>query len=249
MHDASHDARVRAHFVMIERFGLDEVLLHLHSTGAGRAATTDTSSWSAKDHRIMHYLDTVRDIAQQERFAWNRSLLILEDSPAIVKFADTAGSLPMARGSKIIITSKHDQTAVGLSPMEDAMRTKNMSKEEYWYHLQALAFHSTTDDPVALAHPTLAATAKEIVTVLNGSFLGMHVLIALMRSNPRECFWRAILQSLMYLFCSSNSKRIEADMDYVQEIALIGQIALKLVLPMRLTLRSCSITKQGAILN
>uniref|UniRef100_A0A0E0CNC5 Uncharacterized protein n=1 Tax=Oryza meridionalis TaxID=40149 RepID=A0A0E0CNC5_9ORYZ len=59
MHDASHDARVHVHFVMIERFGLDEVLLHLHSTGAGRAATMDKSSWSAKDHQIMHYLDTV----------------------------------------------------------------------------------------------------------------------------------------------------------------------------------------------
>uniref|UniRef100_A0A0D9YUV5 RRM domain-containing protein n=1 Tax=Oryza glumipatula TaxID=40148 RepID=A0A0D9YUV5_9ORYZ len=237
IHDASHDARVRAHFAVIERFGLDEVLLHLHAAGAGAAATAtmDTSSRSSEDHpiSIRHYLDAVRSIARQERFARNRSLLILEDAPA--EFAAAAAAfLPMARGSKVVVTSEHDQTVAGLGKTEEVIRTKNkMSKEEYWYHFKALAFRGEADDPA------LAATAKEIAAALNGSFLGMRVLIALMRSNPRESFWRAVLQRLV-------DHRIYADMDYVQEFAQIGQIVLKLVLPMRLTLRSCSITKQGS---
>lgn len=244
IHDASHDARVRAHFAVIERFGLDEVLLPLHAAGAGAAAATDdTSSRSLEDHRI--YLDEVHNIVRQERFARNRSLLILEDAPAVIEFAETAGVLPMAHGSKVVVTSEYDQTKAGLGATEEAIRTKKMSKEEYWYHFKALAFRGAANDPAGPAHPALAATAKEIASVLNGSFLGMHILIALMRSDPRECFWRAVLRSLVDLCRSSNSKRIKADMGYVQEFALIGRIALKLVLPMRLTLRSCSITKQG----
>uniref|UniRef100_A0A0D3F7J0 NB-ARC domain-containing protein n=1 Tax=Oryza barthii TaxID=65489 RepID=A0A0D3F7J0_9ORYZ len=195
IHDASRDARVRAHFTVIEHFGLYNVLLHLHTAGAAVAATMDTSSRSMEDHRIRHYLDVVRNIAQQERFARNRSLL-------------------MAHWSKVVITSKHDRIA-GFDVMEEAIRTKNkMSKEECWYHFKAFALCGEADD---LAIADRGRPERVVPT--------------------HKRFWCVILQRLV-------DHMINADMDYVQEFVWIGQITVKLVLPMHLMLQGCSITKQ-----
>ncbi|KAF0892378.1 hypothetical protein E2562_015453 [Oryza meyeriana var. granulata] len=74
--------------------------------GAGPAKRPRAAGASAEAHR-RHYLDAVRNITRQERFARNRSLLILEDAPAAAEFAEAAAvaSLPMAHGSKVVVTS------------------------------------------------------------------------------------------------------------------------------------------------
>src|SRR5947207_2891506 len=76
----------------------------------------------------------------------------------------------MARGSKVIITSRSDHVVkLGAA---GAIRVKLMPREVYWYYLKLMAFGSTNPDE----HPELASIAMEIAAELDGSFLDANVI-------------------------------------------------------------------------
>uniref|UniRef100_A0A0E0K2B4 NB-ARC domain-containing protein n=1 Tax=Oryza punctata TaxID=4537 RepID=A0A0E0K2B4_ORYPU len=123
IYDASHDARVRAHY-----FACCCTCICM-PPARPPPRNGHVKPEHGRPHSISHYLDAVRNIARQQRFARNRSLLILTSRPSSRR-RRRRPLLPLARGSKVVVTSEHDQTAAGLGTTEEAIRTKNQDQTE-----------------------------------------------------------------------------------------------------------------------
>lgn len=93
----------------------------------------------------------------------------------------------MARGSKIVITSRHEKiTNFGTT---QALRLRPLPCEAYWYFFKVRVFGST--DPEE--HAKLASIAMEISNEMKGSFLYANVIGVLLRTNFNSQFWRGVL--------------------------------------------------------
>ncbi|TVU22438.1 hypothetical protein EJB05_32132, partial [Eragrostis curvula] len=89
--------------------------------------------------------------------------------------------------SKVILISRMDQVSI-LGTVE-AVRLARLHDEEFWYFFRVLAFGSANP----YDHPGLASIANEIAKWINGSFMGAHTIISVLRANMDVRFWRRAL--------------------------------------------------------
>ncbi|XP_040375952.1 putative disease resistance protein RGA4 isoform X2 [Oryza brachyantha] len=94
--------------------------------------------------------------------------------------------------SKIILTSRSNKIAT-LGTTE-ALHLDFLPREAFWYFFKTIAFGSTNPED----EPMLASICMEIVTVLKGSFMALHILGGILRSNPSAQFWYRFLKCLKY---------------------------------------------------
>ncbi|KAM0840888.1 hypothetical protein ACQ4PT_059370 [Festuca glaucescens] len=164
------DERVRKHFPLILRYiGSD---------------LKDETAITFRDHCLIKH----QNIASTEE----RALVVIEllgdvDEGAWKRLLQTSERC-MARGSKIIITSRSEKiVSVGTT---EAIKLSCLSKEAYWYFFKMLVFGST--DPEE--HPKLTSIAMELALEMCGSFIFAYVAATLLRENPSARFWCRVLR-------------------------------------------------------
>ncbi|KAL6845061.1 hypothetical protein ACP4OV_024556 [Aristida adscensionis] len=167
------DERVRRHFASIVLFTGDDL-------GAGNLAALSSSG-------VVKHQDLTAP-------SYGRSLAIIELSGDMDE--ETWGSLytsaanNMRHGSKIIITSPSDKiAALGTT---HALKLKLLTQEAYWYFFKVLAFGTISPND----QRKLASMGMEIAVLLNGSFLGAHIVGSLMSANLNAQFWYEVLQGM-----------------------------------------------------
>eukprot|EP00267_Zea_mays_P053485 XP_020406615.1 uncharacterized protein LOC109945195 [Zea mays] len=96
----------------------------------------------------------------------------------------------MENGSKIVVTSRLEKiAALGTT---EALRLEALSREAYWYVFKSLVFGAA--DPGD--QPKLASLGKQIVELLDGSFVAGNIVASLMRANMSAGFWLRVLHCL-----------------------------------------------------
>ncbi|CAO1945806.1 unnamed protein product [Urochloa humidicola] len=169
------DERVREHFKSIVFFTEDDL-------DARNVA-------SLRDSGVIKHQDLTAT-------SHGRSLVVIElagdmDEETWRRLYSSASS-SMARGSKIIITSRSEKiVTLGTT---HALRLMHLPQDVYWYFFRTLAFGSMNPED----HPKLASIAMEIEELLNGAFLGANILGSLMRDNTNTRFWFRVLHCVRY---------------------------------------------------
>ncbi|KAL6606543.1 hypothetical protein ACP70R_042196 [Stipagrostis hirtigluma subsp. patula] len=100
----------------------------------------------------------------------------------------SSGRRCMAKGSKLIVTSRSEKIArFGTT---HSLRLKCLSMEAFWYYFKLLVFGSTDPDE----HPKLASIAMEMAVAIQGSFIGACICAAIMRVDFDTQYWCMILK-------------------------------------------------------
>uniref|UniRef100_A0A0E0N1U3 Disease resistance N-terminal domain-containing protein n=2 Tax=Oryza TaxID=4527 RepID=A0A0E0N1U3_ORYRU len=94
--------------------------------------------------------------------------------------------------SKIIITSRSKNIAT--FGTTGALQLDFLPKEAFWYFFKTIAFGSSNPEE----EPKLAAVCMEIAVLMNGSFIGAHVIGGILRSNLSAQFWYTFLEYYRY---------------------------------------------------
>uniref|UniRef100_A0A0D9YEA5 Disease resistance N-terminal domain-containing protein n=1 Tax=Oryza glumipatula TaxID=40148 RepID=A0A0D9YEA5_9ORYZ len=94
--------------------------------------------------------------------------------------------------SKIIITSRSKNIAT--FGTTEALQLDFLPKEAFWYFFKTIAFGSSNPEE----EPKLAAVCMEIAVLMNGSFIGAHVIGGILRSNLSGQFWYTFLEYYRY---------------------------------------------------
>uniref|UniRef100_A0A0D3ETG3 Disease resistance N-terminal domain-containing protein n=1 Tax=Oryza barthii TaxID=65489 RepID=A0A0D3ETG3_9ORYZ len=94
--------------------------------------------------------------------------------------------------SKIIITSRSKNIAT--FGTTEALQLDFLPKEAFWYFFKTIAFGSSNPEE----EPKLAAVCMEIAVLMNGSFIGAHVIGGILRSNLSAQFWYTFLEYYRY---------------------------------------------------
>uniref|UniRef100_A0A0D9WUX4 Uncharacterized protein n=1 Tax=Leersia perrieri TaxID=77586 RepID=A0A0D9WUX4_9ORYZ len=166
---ACNDERVRNNFCQIVFFSGDDLddanMVNLRDSGVIKHQNHATGG-----ERILIIIELTKDIHEG---VWRRLY--------------SASRNCVARGSKIIVTSRSENIAsFGTTP---ALRIKFFSQEAYWYFFKVRTFGSMdTKD-----HPILASVAMDVARELNGCLMGANIYSALLKTNFNVQFWKRAL--------------------------------------------------------
>ncbi|KAL6606540.1 hypothetical protein ACP70R_042193 [Stipagrostis hirtigluma subsp. patula] len=105
----------------------------------------------------------------------------------------SAGRWHMAKGSKLIVTSRSEKIA-RFGTTTQPLRLKCLTTEAFWYFFKLLVFGST--DPEE--HPKLASMAMEMAVEMRGSFMGAGICATILRTNFSAQFWYMNLTRLRW---------------------------------------------------
>ncbi|WOL15155.1 disease resistance protein RGA1 [Canna indica] len=136
--------------------------------------------------------DTLR-MVMQEKIASKKFLLVLDDVWHLDTQKWESFCAPLrsgARGSKILITTRHKHVADMVSSA-DPINLHGLDDKSYWEYFEKCAFGSLN----SANYPQLEAMAKRNICKLKGLPLAARTLGGLLKQNMDEKHWETILES------------------------------------------------------
>jgi len=158
-----------------------------------------------KEERLLVILELVGDLNED---VWNKLYSCSKQS--------------MARGSKIIITSRSDKV-VRFGTIQ-ALTLMYLPQEAFWYLFKILAFGSMDPD----IHVRHMQVAMEMAEIFDNSLNGVHVVSSLLRDNFDIHFWCKIRRFMRRLIQKNISKFGEHPSDLLRQnrFAQFGRMAI-----------------------